>query len=329
MSSRVTLMAVGLLLALVATGSNLNRVAGSTPSVPYVQSTSITVSADGDAAINQTLVMPQNATSVTIPLLSAEIGDILTLDQTGAPASYEIADTNITIYTLGATSIDLSYYTSSLTSKEGSVWTIDFTWEANCTLELPAQSTVLSLSSTPLSVANTNGVPVLVLGPGAWEVSYGLPIETSQTQTSSSGATGSSGSSASTISTTSAASTSGALSVISSSTTSGNPSQSPTSEIALAIVALVVLAAAAAYAALRRRRPPALDPATLRPDDIEMLRFIRDRGGKVVEAEIRERFSAPRTTAWRQAKRLEQLGYIRVSKLGSQNQLELVRPDFE
>ena len=60
-----------------------------------------------------------------------------------------------------------------------------------------------------------------------------------------------------------------------------------------------------------------------------MLRFIRDKGGKVVEAEIRERFGVPRTSAWRQTKRLEQLGYIRIKKLGSQNQLELVRNDFE
>ena len=86
---------------------------------------------------------------------------------------------------------------------------------------------------------------------------------------------------------------------------------------------------AAAFLVLRRRRPSGADPSALRPDDIEILRFIRDRGGKVVEAEIRERFSVPRTTAWRQAKRLEQFGYLRVSKLGSQNQLELIRNDFE
>jgi len=91
----------------------------------------------------------------------------------------------------------------------------------------------------------------------------------------------------------------------------------------------LVLAAAGAFVVLRRMRSTAADPAALRPEDIEMLRFIRDRGGKVVEAEIRQRFTVPRTTAWRQAKRLEQLGYIRVSKLGSQNQLELVRTDFE
>jgi uncharacterized membrane protein len=79
----------------------------------------------------------------------------------------------------------------------------------------------------------------------------------------------------------------------------------------------------------RRRSYRYRGPDFLRPDDLEMLRFIRDRGGKVVEAEIRERFNVPRTSAWRQTKRLEQLGYIRIRKLGSQNQLELIRRDFE
>jgi uncharacterized membrane protein len=323
LSHSVTLTAAGLLLILLMTGTSLNLAAGSTAQVPYVQSTSIAVSADGDAAINQTLLMPQNTTSITIPLLSAQVGDILSVDQTGAPASYEISGTNITIYTLGATSIDLSYFTSALTTKQGSVWTVDFTWAANSTVELPAQSTILSLSSAPISVTSQNVVPVLLLGPGAWEVSYGLPIETSQSQTSSSTKTGT------TVSSSSTESTSGASSSASSSTTSSSgPSPMVTPELVAVILAVIVLAGAAAFLVLRRR-PSGADPSALRPGDIEMLRFIKDRGGKVVEAEIRERFSVPRTTAWRQAKRLEQLGYLRVSKLGSQNQLELIRNDFE
>ncbi len=67
----------------------------------------------------------------------------------------------------------------------------------------------------------------------------------------------------------------------------------------------------------------------LRPEDLEVLGFIRDRGGKVVEAEVRERFAVPRTSAWRQIKRLEQTGHVRIRKVGSQNLIELVRTDFK
>jgi len=321
---KISLTAAGLLVVFMIAGTNLGPTSATATPVSYVQATSISVSAEGDAAINQTLVMPQNTTEVTIPLLSAQIGDILAVDQAGTPASYEISGANITIYTLGDSFIDLTYYTSSLTTKQGSVWSVDYTWGSNSTLELPPQSTILSLSSTPLSISNKGGLPVLVLGPGTWDVSYGLPIAVSQSQTSTSkSATGSASSTGSGTSASSAAS-----SVASSTSSSIGTPQTAPGTVTL-ILAAIVLAAVTGFLVLRRTRSVAADPAVLRPDDIEMLRFIRDRGGKVVEAEIRERFSVPRTTAWRQAKRLEQLGYIRVSKLGSQNQLELTRSDFE
>jgi len=56
---------------------------------------------------------------------------------------------------------------------------------------------------------------------------------------------------------------------------------------------------------------------------------VKEKGGRAIEAEIREHFSLPRTSAWRQAKRLERLGFVKISKLGTQNQVELVRGDFE
>jgi len=77
----------------------------------------------------------------------------------------------------------------------------------------------------------------------------------------------------------------------------------------------------------RRGRTTSVDP--LRPEDVEMLRFIRDKGGKATEAELRERFSLPRTSQWRQVRRLEQLKYVKVTKSGQQNVVELLKDDFD
>ncbi|MDA4126248.1 MAG: winged helix DNA-binding protein, partial [Thaumarchaeota archaeon] len=63
----------------------------------------------------------------------------------------------------------------------------------------------------------------------------------------------------------------------------------------------------------------------LRPDDVQVLNFIQEKGGKVLEPEIRTRFALPKTSAWRQIKRLERLGYVKVTKIGSQNQIEILR----
>jgi uncharacterized membrane protein len=101
----------------------------------------------------------------------------------------------------------------------------------------------------------------------------------------------------------------------------------PLSYVALLAALLLVSLLGAALYVWRRRRGPSL--ATLRPEDLEMLRFIRDKGGKTTELELRERFSLPRTSQWRQVKRLEQVRYVKVTKSGQQNVVELRRSDFD
>lgn len=100
------------------------------------------------------------------------------------------------------------------------------------------------------------------------------------------------------------------------------------SPLPIAAGAVAVVIAAAAFLTRGRIRATGAS-AGLRFDDKEILRFMKEKGGRVIEREIRERFSLARTSAWRQAKRLERLGYVRISKLGTQNQIELLREDFE
>ena len=94
----------------------------------------------------------------------------------------------------------------------------------------------------------------------------------------------------------------------------------------LAAVA-VAFVAAAALLYLRSRRNARRDSQNpeLRPDDVKVIEFISEKGGKVLEPEIRMRFALPKTSAWRQIKRLERLGYVKVTKIGSQNQIELLK----
>ena len=71
---------------------------------------------------------------------------------------------------------------------------------------------------------------------------------------------------------------------------------------------------------IRRRR----EIKSLRSEEIEVLRFLREKGGRALEAEIRERFpDIPRTSMWRLIRRLERQGKVRVRKVGLQNLVEL------
>ncbi|MFQ6086151.1 MAG: helix-turn-helix transcriptional regulator, partial [Candidatus Bathyarchaeia archaeon] len=61
----------------------------------------------------------------------------------------------------------------------------------------------------------------------------------------------------------------------------------------------------------------------LRRSDREVVRFIAERGGEVLESEIRSKFDLPKTTVWRLVKRLEENGIVRVKKFGKQNYVQL------
>ncbi|MDZ7377198.1 MAG: winged helix-turn-helix transcriptional regulator, partial [candidate division KSB1 bacterium] len=67
----------------------------------------------------------------------------------------------------------------------------------------------------------------------------------------------------------------------------------------------------------------------LRPEDKEVLQYLAGRGGRVLESELRQKFLLPRTSVWRQVRRLERMGYVRVVKEGMQNAVELVKKGWK
>jgi len=61
----------------------------------------------------------------------------------------------------------------------------------------------------------------------------------------------------------------------------------------------------------------------LREDDKEIVKFISNNGGQVLESELRKKFLQPRTTMWRAVKRLERNGVIEIEKKDLQNLVKL------
>jgi len=306
-----------LLILSLAGGAHAQQTSSFFDVAQYLKSTIVTVFLDGSAEVNQTLALPANLTSLIVPLFTKQVGNVLAVNQAGAPLSYAITGGNLTVYSLGSTRVSLRYETDSLTTKQGTVWNVSFNSLSNVSLILPIQSTILSFSGSPTSISTVNGHPTVLLMAGSWTVGYGLPVVLTTTTASS---------------TTSSTSTAGKSSTTTQSTQSGgsNPTPLPPQvpPLVLAASAVAVVAAVAAFFARSRLRASGAG-GDLRFDDREILNFLKEKGGRVIEAEIRERFSLPRTSAWRQAKRLEKLGFVKISKLGTQNQVELLRGDFE
>lgn len=277
-------LAVGLVLLLTSTPVARGSGGGSV---------TLTVYADGYVHVSQAFAVDPKATSIQVPLLSAAVSDLVATDQSGSPLSYGFGPGgNITVYTLGASSVDLGYDTSSITSKNGTIWTLAFETIYNSTVFLPPLSTLSSASGTPYSINESGTSTELALPEGSWRISYGVPF----TDVSSTGSTSGVGT-----------------------------SQLGAGQLELGIGGGVVVVAAAAVTALalRWRRQGGHNGGELRPDDRQVLAFIREKGGRVLEPEIRTRFALPKTSAWRQIKRLERMGYVKVTKAGSQNQIEL------
>ncbi len=260
------------------------------------ESLTLRVYSDGYVNVAQVVASSSKATTVVLPLLSPVVSNLVATDQNGSPLSYGFPSggSNLTVYTLGATTVTLRYDTNGLTSKNGTLWTLAFTTQYNSTIVLPQFSSLSSVSGPPYSINQTNMSPVLTLARGMWKISYGVSLG-SATSTSTGGGT------------------------------PGGPAGSYL--VLLGEVGAVVLAVAVGGLSFRWWRRRGLGPISgeLRPDDVQVLNFIQEKGGKVLEPEIRTRFALPKTSAWRQIKRLERLGYVKVTKIGSQNQIEILR----
>lgn len=263
----------------------------------------LTVYSDGYVWVSQTLPVDHSAVSVQVPLVAATVSDLVATDQNGSPLSYGFGSggRNVTVYTLGATEVALTYDTDNLTSKSGTVWGLGFAALYNSTVILPDRSTLVSVSGTPYTINETGGTPELTLPPGPWTIDYGVPFSVGPPVTTSS-----------------SSSTTG-----SSAPATQNLLASPEAVVGFALVTATIASGLFYLWWRRRRATPAA--GELRPDDARVLDFIREKGGKVLEPEIRMKFALPKTSAWRQIKRLQRLGYVRVAKVGSQNQIELLK----
>ena len=277
------------------------------------------VYSDGSMSIVQSLTVNSSVVSITVPLLSPVITNVLATDQNGSPLSFQISGQNITVYTIGATEVIVQYDTDSLTSKQGSVWTLTFTTLYNLTVTLPQHSSLSSVSNTPISLSVTNGSPVIAVSPGNWTIKYGVPLQavsTTSNTTENSGSVVTSQSSSSRQTDTTQSSS------------SNTPIRVNSLSLELGLAAVVAaLLGLGGYVFFTRRNYVNKDVGgtDLRPDDVQVLNFVSEKGGKVFEQEIRSKFTLPKTSTWRQIKRLERLGYVRVVKIGSQNQIELLK----
>jgi uncharacterized membrane protein len=259
-----------------------------------VESFNLTLYRDGLAHITQTLNANELSPEVTTPLLSSSIENLIVLDENDMAVDYEIAEGNLTIFTLGAQRVLVEYDTIELTKKDSEVWTLVTENPYSLTVSLPQNATVIYLNEMPTAIDTTGTGITLSLYPGHWEISYVVPL-------------------------------------ISQDDLNGGEGSSPSVPLEYLIAAIVAVAAVVILALMvvRGRRGIKVDKILkanpqLKQEDKDVILFLAEKDGKAFEAEIRERFSEmPRTSLWRLVRRLERLEIVEVKKIGLENQVQL------
>ncbi len=137
-----------------------------------VESTSLQVYRDGLVRVTQTLVVNETLPAVTLSLLNPSVDNFIVLDENQTVLDYELDGIDLTVFTLGTTSVSVQYDTDSLTMKDAEVWTFLVDVPYNLTVLLPEDSTVVYLSELPASIDTAENKITLSLFPNNWEISY-------------------------------------------------------------------------------------------------------------------------------------------------------------
>jgi uncharacterized membrane protein len=137
-----------------------------------VESTDLQVYRDGLVHVIQTLTVNETLPTVTLPLLGSSIDNFIILDENQTVLDYEVEGTNLTIFTLGATTVSVQYDTPSLTLKHAEEWTFLIDTQYNLTVRLPQDSKIVYLNLVPASIDTDGNTITFSLFPSQWEIIY-------------------------------------------------------------------------------------------------------------------------------------------------------------
>jgi uncharacterized membrane protein len=244
-----------------------------------------------------------------ITLFGESIENLVVEDENGFLLTTEPSQGSSTVFeveTLGASTILINYDTYSLVSKNGKVWSFAVDSPTEFSLLMPMNSLVVGMTTFPIDMSEEDDRIKMLLPPGPVELTYFLThAESAQ------------------------------VNPVVETEDSSQPS------IIIAITGIIIAVIIGAIFKFRKKPisniqtesvkesteqfglESTLSDDNVRDDDKEIIKFIHENGGEVLESELRKKFLQPRTTMWRAVKRLERHGKIIISKKDQQNLVKL------
>jgi uncharacterized membrane protein len=274
--------------------------------VPYLSSTIVSASSpivlesltlttylDGFILVSHKLTLNQTFPSVNVTLLSEAHENFLVIDEQSLPLEYAIANSEVIIYSLNASQIEISYSTPDLTMKTGKYWTLTAQVPTSTKVLLPENASIISLNNVPELIESFNNQVTVVMPTGTIEITY-ITEHSLQQQTQDS---------------------------------------TPWLLIAAVVSFPLITSIAFVLWSRKRKVPLQQKEIErevdvdklferekyLRPEEVEVIHFLSEKHGTTFEAELYEKLNLPRTTTWRLLKRMEKMEIVDIRKSRRQN----------
>jgi len=283
---------------------------------------------DGSTHVSSEIDVDPLVTDFELDLFGSTIDNFVVVNENGFLLTTDVLGNSALVETFGSSVITVEYDIHDLVSKQGRVWTFSLDAPSDFTLLLPKNSAIVGMTNLPINMEIINDQNQLTLSAGEAEINYlfgtipNIPDPT--------------------------------IPNIPDPTIPVNPT--PQSDyLTYAIIGGVIVAAVMGVAAIIRIKQKTVKPIhdqqtiqktetidtetidtetidtetifklkpDLREDDKEIVKFISNNGGQVLESELRKKFLQPRTTMWRAVKRLERNGVVEIEKKDLQNLVKL------
>jgi uncharacterized membrane protein len=136
----------------------------------------LTVYPDGFVSVDYALQVDPTFPTQNITAFGQVLEDLLIVDNDGLPLDYSIINGEISVYSLGADKIKLTYLTQDLTSKEGRYWTLTINAPISTRIILPVETTIISLNQVPEMIETSENRVELLMDASLIEVTYVIGV---------------------------------------------------------------------------------------------------------------------------------------------------------
>jgi len=293
---------------------------------------------DGSTHVSSEIDVDPLVTDFELDLFGSTIDNFVVVNENGFLLTTDVLGNSALVETFGSSVITVDYDIHDLVSKQGRVWTFSLDAPSDFTLLLPKNSAIVGMTNLPINMEIINDQNQLTLSAGETEIDYlfgTIPNAPDPTIPNAPDPT---------------------IPV-------NPISQSDNLTYAIiGGIAVAAIIGGAAIIRIKQKtvksihdqqtiqKTETIDSETidsetidsetidsetidsetifklkpdLREDDKEIVRFISNNGGQVLESELRKKFLQPRTTMWRAVKRLERNGVVEIEKKDLQNLVKL------